>query len=405
MLPTQGSWALGEKLRERLDHLEALAASALQSRDIEKTQATDTGSSADVSTPINIITQSLPALDASNESVSSLSALTPALFQHSTSQSDDSSSAPSIWESTTSVKPSLLDYDKYNDPSNFSVDRLSVAAPEDSQRVISQSYDSPLTPSNWDITTSIDPSLLYHDKHSDGPGPYSTIAIDCGYSSPLAQIGTSDSDPFNHGEVKLLNFGPSVTAANPYTNNLRIETVCNIAALYTLGVHVGLTEEMICAEKSLSPFFRSSVESADDMVKANTICTVQRNFKILKPDLRPGSEQITVDHHPYIDILPFPTLRKNLITHQEEIDEDGFFHDILTGLVCWGGAGIGRKDRQDSTGYASTGTPWDVRSWEARVWFLKKYWTLLGGEDGELVRQSEWWRSMRGDDTLHIEST
>lgn len=98
------------------------------------------------------------------------------------------------------------------------------------------------------------------------------------------------------------------------------------------------------------------------MVKANIICTVQRIFKTLKPDLRPSSEQITVKHHPYIDILPFPTLRKNLITHQEEIDEDEFFHDMLTGLVCWGGAGIGRKDREDSTGYASTGTPWDVRS-------------------------------------------
>lgn len=165
-------------------------------------------------------------------------------------------------------------------------------------------------------------------------------------------------------------------------------------------MYVGSTEEIICADKSLSPFFLSSAESADDMVKANAICTVQGIFKTLKPDLRPSSEQITVNHHPYIDILPFPTLRKNLITHQEEIDEDGFFHDMLTGLVCWGGAGIRRKDRQDSTGYASTGAPWDVRSWEAKVWFLKKYWTLLGGEDGELVRQSEWWRSMRGDDKL-----
>ena len=156
-------------------------------------------------------------------------------------------------------------------------------------------------------------------------------------------------------------------------------------------MYVGITEEMICAETSLSPFFWPSAESADDMFEA--ICIVQRMFKTLKPDLRPNSEQINFKHHPYIDILPVPTLRKNLITHQEEIDEDEFFQDIFTGLVCWGGAGIGRKDREDSTGYASTGTPWDVRSWEARVWFLQKYWTLLGGEDGELVRQSEWWRT------------
>jgi hypothetical protein len=131
--------------------------------------------------------------------------------------------------------------------------------------------------------------------------------------------------------------------------------------------------------------------------------TVQGTFKTLKPDLRPTIEQITVRHHPYIDILPFPMLRNNLITRQEEFDEDEFFHDILVGLVCWGGSGVGKKDRDTSTGYASTGTPWDVRSWEARAWFLKKYWSLLGGEDGELVRQSEWWRGIRGDDTLDTE--
>ena len=168
-------------------------------------------------------------------------------------------------------------------------------------------------------------------------------------------------------------------------------------------MHVGITEEMICAEKSLSPFFWPTAESADDMVKAYAIHTSQEIFKILKPDLRPSSEQITIRHHPYIDILPFPTLRSNLIAHQEEIDEDEFFHDMLNGLVCWGGAGVGKKDREESTGYASTGTPWDVRSWEARTWFLKKYWNLLGGEDGELVRQSEWWRNIRGDDMLDME--
>ena len=371
MSPTHGSWAqeslekriliirLGEKLRERLDHLEALAASAAQSRAIERTPAAGTGPSEAVTThgssntPTHIIAQSLPAYDASDVSVSSSSAATLEECQHLIPQSDDTPSALSI----------------------------------------------------WDPTTHVDPSLLIRDKHNDDLDPYSTTTIDYDCSNPHFQLRTrtQDPDPFSYGEVRILSFGPSATAADPYANNLRIETACITAALYALGIHVGITEDTLCADKSLSPFFWSSAESADELVKANIICTVQRIFKSLKPDLRPSSEQITVKHHPYIDILPFPTLRKNLITHQEEIDEDEFFDDMLTGLVCWGGAGIGRKDREVSTGYASTGTPWDVRSWEARVWFLKKYWTLLGGEDGELVRQSEWWRSIRGDDTLNME--
>lgn len=303
-----------------------------------------------------------------------------------------------------SIDPSLLIHDKQNDISNSSANHSPAADPEEFQHLISQSYDGSSALSLRDSSTYNENSLLINDKNDDGLSPQSTIAIDCDYPSPLGQIQTSGLDSLSHGEMKLLNFRSSVIAADPYANNLRIEPICIIAALLTLGVHIGITEEMICAEKSLSPFFWSSAEAADETVKANTICTVQRIFTTLKPDMRPGSEQITVDHHPYIDILPFPTLRKNLIIHQEEIDQDGFFHDMLTGLVCWGGAGIGRKDRQISTGYASTGTPWDVRSWEAREWFLKKYWTLLGGEDGELVRQSEWWRNMRGDDSLHVES-
>ena len=330
---------LGEKLRERLDHLEAVAASAALSHTTEGPPAAGTGPSRAVithsssSTPPYVIAQSLPAYDAPDVSVSTSSTATPEEYQH----------------------------------------------------LIPQSDDTPLALSIRDSTTHVDPSLLFRDKHNDDLDPYLTTTINDHCSSPQVQ------------------FGPNATAADPHANNLRIETACITAALYTLGLHMGITEEILCADESLSPFFWSGAESANDIVKASIVCTVQSTFKTLKPDLRPSSEQITVKHHPFIDILPFPTLRKNLITHQEVIDEDEFFHDMLTGLVCWGGAGIGRKDREDSTGNASTGTPWDVRSWEARVWFLKKYWTLLGREDGELVRQSVWWRSIRGEDTLDME--
>lgn len=247
----------------------------------------------------------------------------------------------------------------------------------------------------WDSVTHIDPSLLIHDKQSHGLSQAWMTTVNCCCSKPHVQIQTQGLDLLSPGEIKILSFG------DPYANsNLRIETICNIAALYTLGNYIGVTEELLCTETSLSPFFRPTATSADEIVKSNIISTIQGIFKTLKPDLRPSREQITVNHHPYIDILPFPILRKNLIVHQEEIDEDEFFHDMLTGLICWGGSGVGRRDRKDSTGYASTGTPWDVRSWEAKEWFLKKYWTLLGGEDGELVRQSEWWRGIRGEDDI-----
>ncbi len=199
--------------------------------------------------------------------------------------------------------------------------------------------------------------------------------------------------------MQIMSFGADGVAADPYiSNSMRIERVCIAAALYTLMKYVGIGEENFCADDSPSPFYRPSPEFADDAARDRTIGMVQQMFKSLKPDLRPCAEQIAVEHHPYIDILPFPTLRRNLIMHQKEIDEDEFLNDTLTGLVCWGGAGTVKRDPDNVTGHAATGTPWDMRSWEAKVWFLKKYWRLLGEEEGELVRQSEWWRSVRGEE-------
>ncbi|PYH91007.1 hypothetical protein BO71DRAFT_452410 [Aspergillus ellipticus CBS 707.79] len=381
-----------EKLRERMGRLEALASSATENHTVESTPTADTSLSRNVSltsysTPTHTIANTLPVCDVSDPSISSSSAATPEECQKLIPQLDDTLLL-NMWDWTTLAPHS------YDTPSLLGICDSTTQAP--------QSKDTSLALNIWDSSTHIDPSLLVSDKCNNDRLPYWTSTMECSCSNPHFQIQTQNTGPFRPNEYRLLRLRQS--APDPYANNLRIDTVCTITAMLNLAMHIGITEEMLCADESLSPFFRPSAESTGDLAKANIISAVQRIFKTLKPDLRPSSEQITVQHHPYIDILPFPTLRKNLITHPEDFDEDEFSHDIVTGLVCWGGAGIGRRDRQESTGYTSTGTPWDVRSWEARVWFLKKYWSMLGGEDGELVRQSEWWRSIRGDDTLNVEA-
>lgn len=348
------------------------------------------------STPAHIMPTSILDYDSPDLSASSSSMMPLESYQPQLPPSDDVPSWLNVWDSTiqASLSPSIWDPTVPIIQSNGAASILGLS---DSSASIAQPDDNPSTPSVWDSTIHIDPSLLARDKSKSILGSYWTTTIHCGCPSPHFQIQAQTPDLLKNKEFKILRLGPSPAAADPYMNHLRIETVCTIDALFALVAHVGITEEMLCADESLSPFFRFSPESADEMAS-----TVQEGFKTLKPDLRPNDEQITVKHHPYIDILPFPTLRKNLITHQAEMDEDEFFHDVLTGLVCWGGAGVGKRDRENSTGYASTGTPWDVRSWEAKVWFLKKYWNFLGGEDGELVRQSEWWHNIRGDDEPNI---
>lgn len=254
--------------------------------------------------------------------------------------------------------------------------------------------------SSWDSNTCIDPAFLIREKVNSAIQQDCAITVDCGCSSAHSHVLSRNPTALQRGEFKILTFAGRSAGADPYANNLRLDTVCTLAAVAALGTYIGISQDILCAEEALSPFFRSGAASADGADTA--VRTVQRIFRTLKPDLRPSREQIVLEHHPYIDVLPFPTLRKNLIFNQRGLDDDEFFEDMLAGLVCWGGAGLGRKDRDESTGRASTGMPWDFRSWEAKGWFVKKYWGLLGGEDGELVRQSEWWRGIRGEEALDV---
>ncbi|KAK0755833.1 hypothetical protein N5P37_011614 [Trichoderma harzianum] len=312
-------------------------------------------------------------------------------------QSDNSSSIDHECQSTilqTNDKPSLFGIGNIH-----SISSPPASTPGEWQLQTSPSnttHSHPPSPT-WDSCTHVSSSFLIRDKTRQTFSPYWTTTIECGCLIPHVQLRSRD--PFSHSDTHIISFGADGMATDSCTSSsIHIERVCIAAALYTLVKYMGIGEETFCADDSLSPFYRPSLEFADDATRNRTIGMIQQMYKTLKPDLRPSAEQILVKHHPYIDILPFPTLRRNLIMHQKEIDEDEFLNDTLTGLICWGGVGKVRNDTDNVTGHAAAETAWDARSWEAKVWFLRKYWCLLGGEDGELVRQSEWWRSVRGEE-------
>ncbi|KPM43524.1 hypothetical protein AK830_g3037 [Neonectria ditissima] len=171
---------------------------------------------------------------------------------------------------------------------------------------------------------------------------------------------------------------------DPHMNTLRIEIMCSLAALLENCLQVGITQRMFCSDDAVSPFYRPQIDAPAE--RATLVASVQSGFRALKFDLRPTRNQIITNHHPFLDVIPFNEVRDNLISCADEIDEDEFFHDSLNHLTCWG-----------SVKGAHTGSPWDSRSWEASEEFLQKWWLIVGGEDGELTRQSRWWRSLRGE--------
>ena len=176
------------------------------------------------------------------------------------------------------------------------------------------------------------------------------------------------------------------TLPDPSINYITVTGLSYIAALKQLCEHAHIPLDTVTDESSQSPFYIPrdlNVEYEQE----------PPNFPAhLKPDMRPTLTQQDIPHHPCYDLLPWPVFRSKLIMacslDPPLIDEDDLCLDIMNdGIRCWGSAMTmhGRGE----------GAPWDSRSWEAMPWFLEKWEVLTGGKDGEMWRNSEWWRFMR----------
>ncbi|KUI66458.1 hypothetical protein VM1G_02167 [Cytospora mali] len=169
----------------------------------------------------------------------------------------------------------------------------------------------------WDPNTYIDPSHLILDKYSGNVSPcWETGYVDCG--CPIRHVRGRVSGPVGSRNYEIISIGPNFFSADPCMNSLRMERMCYIDAMWSNCLQMGINLETFCGEGSSSPFPRPTIRGVDDSANDKMVRTVQSIFKTLKPDLRPIREQIIIRHPPYIDILPFPTLWKNLIIHQHE---------------------------------------------------------------------------------------
>jgi hypothetical protein len=219
-------------------------------------------------------------------------------------------------------------------------------------------------------------------------------------------VGADSSTPHDNGEgcatssthlrtdkiLVLRNANQEYVASVPdiRQNNIRIKQVLFVAACVTNASSLGLPLEALNCDSTASPFFRDSAsESAAKMACLS-------DFPDVKTNLRPCAAQLMYKHHPYIDVLPFPTFRERLIklacAQEPMIDEDELCKDLENdGLICWGSSLGG------GSAVKGSGAPWDIRSWEAQDWFMKKWWILIGGAEGEIYKQTQWWCEMRGE--------
>ncbi|KAH8666885.1 hypothetical protein BX600DRAFT_540100 [Xylariales sp. PMI_506] len=125
--------------------------------------------------------------------------------------------------------------------------------------------------------------------------------------------------------------------------------------------------------------------------------------------LRPTFLQLTRAHPPAVDIIPCPQMRDNIISAMGadgDGDGDGGGGGLdldeleadATGGLCDGPS----RPCVGETGLLVWTDPWLVDGWEVTPGFARKWGRLLQGCD-ELLRSSNRWRALRGEDPLVME--
>jgi hypothetical protein len=217
--------------------------------------------------------------------------------------------------------------------------------------------------------------------------------IDCPSSYGNGEGSANSNTALRTDRILLLQNASTAQAPflpDIHRNNFRIKQILFVAACVANGAALGTTLGPTDCDDVESPFFCENISRST----AETVCASE--FTNLKTHLRPCATQLMHKHHPYIDVLPFPTFRERVIklayVDEPLIDEEDLCNDLQNdGLVCWGSSLGG------GSAAIGSGAPWDIRSWEAQPWFLRKWWILIGGAEGEIYKQTQWWCEVRGE--------
>lgn len=175
-----------------------------------------------------------------------------------------------------------------------------------------------------------------------------------------------------------------------YSNHLSLQRLSTLHAYLSNATALSFHVPSLMEPDAPSPFYRPEITTAS--AASSYISRISDFYPV---HLRPTPPQILHPHLPFIDLLPFPTLRARAITLANVtpplFDLLELKIDILNdGLICWGGTD--RKGGQ--------GQPWDMRTWEAAGWFIKKWWILVGAEGEEIREGARWWRRLRGEESM-----
>ncbi|KAH7121218.1 hypothetical protein B0J11DRAFT_581967 [Dendryphion nanum] len=161
------------------------------------------------------------------------------------------------------------------------------------------------------------------------------VSLDVASGVPECEgIGPSGTLSFEINEALSDVFMPPVVSPNPQPQF----TMTFFAALYINGRLLGVDCGVHAASRALPP------------------------DTLIPPALHPTASQLTIVHHQWVDMVPFPKFRQNFINLCGLLDEGDFMHDVHT---------------TPSFTLSSNAAPWDPKTWTIEKEFAKKWGFLF----------------------------
>ncbi|KAH8690000.1 hypothetical protein BGW36DRAFT_390057 [Talaromyces proteolyticus] len=114
--------------------------------------------------------------------------------------------------------------------------------------------------------------------------------------------------------------------------------------------------------------------------------------------LKPTYLQQTVPHEEWVDSIPHPVWRDNVIQALGTFDEDQLWSDTIGGLF----EGFPSSEIE-KRGVICWSTPWHPSGWEISAGFLRRWGWSFKGCEADVMETTNKWRALRGENPLAFE--
>ncbi|KAF5600638.1 hypothetical protein FPANT_2232 [Fusarium pseudoanthophilum] len=214
------------------------------------------------------------------------------------------------------------------------------------------------------------------------------------------QSSIKEISPYNGDVTETVN--TSVKKLDPnfpdlYMNMLQFSPAAIFTSCLTNALTLGLDPSLIanCSVEHISPFYQPNLSCTINhaaLIQAGSNILSTFNNTSIPIHLRPTMAQILIPHHTSLDLIPIPFLRERAIMLSAAMPHAFNNWELKLDIYERGGLTIWRLKGESMR---DTYPPWDMKSWEAAPWFLKKWCMLMGREYDKMNEQSIGWQVVR----------